>query len=141
MNQLRDKSVLIIDDDAAMLRALERVLAGEGGKVTCATSVEDAVAILGDQKIPVDVVITDLMMPGISGLMGLYGIRNLFPTLPVIVLTACTASDLRAECLSHGVAAFLEKPLDAPNLVGIVEAVCRGGTCDYRQEKIPSKVA
>ena len=128
MNQPCNKSVLIIDDDAAMLRALEKVLASEGWKTTCTTSVEDAMAILGDRKTPIDLIITDFLMPGISGLTGLYGIHNLFPALPVIVLTACEAADVRTECLSHGAAAFLEKPLDAAHLLSIVETVCQGGT-------------
>jgi DNA-binding NtrC family response regulator len=115
------KSVLIVDDDARLLRALEKVLAGEGWKVTCATLVRDAIEILGRQKAPIDVVITDLWMPVITGLTGLYLIRNMFPELPVIVFTAFGNPDLKSECLRLGAAAFLEKPLDTPQLLSAVE--------------------
>jgi DNA-binding NtrC family response regulator len=123
MNLLRDKCVLIIDDDTGMLRALEKVLTGEGWKVTCATLVGDAIEILAERKTPMDLVITDLRMPCVSGLTGLYGIHTLFPELPVIVLTAFGAPGLGAECLSHGAAAFLEKPLGASQLRAAIKAV------------------
>jgi CheY-like chemotaxis protein len=126
MNQLRDKSVLIIDDDLAMLRALKKVLGGEGWTVICAASLVDAIGILGDQKSRIDLVVTDLLMPNIPGITGLHGIHHLFPALPVIVLTACSESDVRDECLSRGASAFLVKPLDAPHLLSVVRTVCLG---------------
>ena len=74
MNNLCNKSVPIVDDDARMLRALEKVRpAGEGYKVTCAALVEDAIAILTQRKAPIDLVITDLWMPLATGLYGFAG--------------------------------------------------------------------
>ncbi len=121
MINLRDKCVLVIDDDAAMLRALEKVLVGEGCQVTCATLVEDAIEILVERKTPIDLVITDLWMQYVTGVMGLYGIHMMFPDLPVIVLTAFGSPDVKAACLKQGVAAFLEKPLDTKQLLNAVE--------------------
>jgi DNA-binding NtrC family response regulator len=114
--------VLIIDDDTGMLRALEKVLAGEGCKVTCATLVEDAITVLTQRKPPIDLVITDLWMPFVTGLAGLYVIRNLLPDLPVIVLTAFGTPDVKSACLRQG-AAFLEKPLNTTQLLTAVDSV------------------
>jgi DNA-binding NtrC family response regulator len=122
MTNICNKSVLIVDDDAGMLRALEKVLAGEGCKVTCATLVRDAIEILTQRKARIDLVITDLWMPVVTGLPGLYLIRNKFPDLPVIVLTAFGSPDFKAECLRLG-AGFLEKPLDTPQLLIAIEGV------------------
>ena len=130
MNNTCNKSVLIIDDDARMLRALEKALAGEGYKVTCATLVAEAIEILTQRKTPVDLVITDLQMPFMTGVLTgmtmVYAIHQIFPALPVIVLTAFGSPDVKAECLRQGVAAFLEKPLDTPHLLNTIEGVCPG---------------
>jgi DNA-binding NtrC family response regulator len=121
INNICNKSVLIVDDDAGLLRALGKVLASEGCKVTCATSVQDAIDILARQKAPMDLVITDLWMPVVTGLTGLYIIRTMFPEVPVIVLTAFGSPDFKSECLRLGAEAFLEKPLDTPQLLSAVE--------------------
>ena len=78
--------------------------------------------ILTGRKKRIDLVITDLRMPFVTGITVLYAIHEIFPALPVIVLTAFGSADVKAECLRQGAAAFLEKPLDTPQLLtAIVE--------------------
>ena len=120
---LCNKSVLIIDDDTGMLRALKKVLTGEGAVVTCTESVGDALKILTGHEKRVDVVITDLRMPSMTGMTVIYAIHEILPALPVIVLTAFGSPAVRAECLCLGAAAFLEKPLDTPQLLTAIEGV------------------
>jgi DNA-binding NtrC family response regulator len=121
MKKLRNKSVLIIDDDPGMLRALDKVLMGEGADVTCAAWAGDAVDILTARRKRVDLVITDLRMPFLTGITVVYAIHEVFPTLPVIVLTAFGGPDVKAECLRQGAVAFLEKPLDTLQLLAAIE--------------------
>ncbi|MGA3266574.1 MAG: response regulator [Verrucomicrobiota bacterium] len=123
MKNIRNKSVLIIDDDTRMLRALKKVLAGEGCTVTCATWVVDAVEILTERKKQIDLVITDLRMPFVTGITGVYAIHKMLPRLPIIVLTAFGSPDVKAECLRQGARAFLEKPLDTTHLLGVLEEI------------------
>jgi len=123
MKQLRDKSVLIVDDDTRMLRALDKVLTGEGAVVSCAADTGNALEILTGRKKTIDLVITDLRMPFLTGMTVLYAIREIFPALPVIVLTAFGSADVKAECLRQGAAAFLEKPLDTPQLLAAIAQV------------------
>jgi two-component system, NtrC family, response regulator PilR len=123
MKKLRNKSVLIVDDDPGMLRALEKVLAGEGANVTCAAWAGDAIDILTARRKRVDLVITDLRMPILSGMTVVYAIHEVFPALPVIVLTAFASPDVKTECLRQGAVAFLEKPLDTPQLLTAIEGV------------------
>ena len=123
MKSLSQKSILIIDDDAGMLRALDKVLTGEGASVSCAESAADAVDILTGRQKSVDLVITDLRMPFLNGITVVYAIHQIFPALPVIVLTAFGSPDVRAECLVQGASAFLEKPLDTIQLLAAVESV------------------
>ena len=120
MKTLRDKSVLIVDDDARMLRALDKVLTGEGASVTTARWVGDALEFLDTRHKRVDLVITDLRMPFVSGLTAVYAIHRNSPALPVIVLTAFGSSDVKAECLRLGAAAFLEKPMDTAKLMSAI---------------------
>ena len=84
MKKLHNKSILIIDDDAGMLRALDKVLTGEGATVTCADCAADAMEILTARQKRMDLVITDLRMPFVTGLTVLYAIHEIFPALPVL---------------------------------------------------------
>ncbi len=123
MKALGKKSVLIVDDDPGMLRALNKVLTGEGAAVTSADSAANAVEVLTGRKKKIDLVITDLRMPFVTGMTVLYAIHEVFPELPVIVLTAFGSRDVKAECLRQGAAAFLEKPLDTTQLLTAIEGV------------------
>ena len=123
MKNIRDKSVLIVDDDARMLRALDKVLTGEGCSVTCANWAGDAIDILTERIKRIDLVITDLRMPFVSGMTAVYAIHKILPELPIIVLTAFGSPDVKAECLRQGATAFLEKPLDTPQLLEVIARI------------------
>lgn len=117
------KSVLVVDDDERMLRALDKVLTGEGAAVTCSSWAGGAIGILTEKKATVDLVIIDLCMPFISGMTAVYAIHNYYPKLPIIVLTAFGSPEVRAECLRQGAVAFLEKPLDSRVLINAIRGV------------------
>jgi CheY-like chemotaxis protein len=128
MKKLHDKSVLLIDDDAGMLRALDKVLASEGAVVVCAAWARDALEMLSGPKSKFDLVITDLQMPYMTGVATgmtvVHAIHEIRPELPVIVLTAFGTPEVRSQCAALGAAAFLEKPLDTAQLLSAVEALC-----------------
>ncbi|HUC84603.1 MAG TPA: response regulator [Candidatus Acidoferrales bacterium] len=129
MKKLRDRSVLIVDDDARMLRALGKVLRAEGAVVTEAQWGGDALDFLTSRQTRVDLVITDLRMPFVSGMTMVYAIHKIFPALPIIVLTAYGSPEVKSECLRQGAAAILEKPLDTTALLEVIhEVVASHGT-------------
>lgn len=119
-NSLRDKSILIVDDDASMLRALEKVLGSEGAIVTSIPRADDAIELLTLRQKSFDLVITDLRMPFVTGATLTYAVHQVFPTLPIIVLTAFGDPAVKAACLEQGAAAFLEKPLDTIQLLSAI---------------------
>lgn len=123
MQNIRDKSILVIDDDARMLRALDKVLTSEGAVVTTASWAGDAVEILTRHEKKFDLVITDLRMPFVTGLTVVYAVHKIYPRLPVIVQTAFGSPDVKAECFRQGAAAFLEKPLNSTELLEAVQKV------------------
>jgi len=79
MRILCHKSILVVDDDAAMCRALTKVLRQAGASVTPAHSGEEAVEQLADREKEFDLVITDLRMPLINGANVLHAVKTVFP--------------------------------------------------------------
>jgi CheY-like chemotaxis protein len=138
MKSIRDKNILIADDDEGMLRALDKVLTAEGAIVTTTKWAVDAIEILIRREKPVDLVITDLRMPFVTGMTLVYAVHQIFPSLPVMVLTAFGSPELKAECLRQGAAAFLEKPLDTKQFltaIGIVFAAVKSRSNGARSER------
>jgi Response regulator containing CheY-like receiver, AAA-type ATPase, and DNA-binding domains len=113
MDELLHKSVLVVDDDLGMLRAMTKVLRNQGMRVT---GLSDPTA----SEPRFDVVITDLRMPTFSG-RGVLALASALPKLPVIIITAYGGPDVEAQALRLGAFAFLEKPVAAAELVDVVK--------------------
>lgn len=121
MGNISNSSVLIIDDDVGMLRALNKVLSGEGCMVASAASAEAAVKFLSNGQQCFDVIITDLRMPVIDGTGILRAVKRAYPDVPVIIITAFGSSDVKKEAYELGATAFLEKPVDTEQLIAVIE--------------------
>jgi DNA-binding NtrC family response regulator len=128
MDELQDKSVLVVDDDRGMLRAMTKVLASEGMQVTGVSDPLVVVKELADSEKRFDLVITDLRMPMFSG-RGVLALASALPELPVIIITAFGGPDVEAQALSLGAFAVLEKPIAAAKLIEMVKrALARSPT-------------
>src|SRR5207244_1797781 len=101
--------VLIVDDEEVLRDVLETVLRREGFDVILAASGEEALSVL-DVDADVDLVILDVMLPGISGIDTLRAIRISNPQLPVIVITAFSSIDGAIEAMKHGAYHYIPKP-------------------------------
>ncbi len=115
--------MLIIDDDVGMLRALNRVLSGEGCMVATASSSEAAVKFLCTAGHHFDLIITDLRMPVIDGMGVLHGVKQAYPEVPVIIITAFGSPQAKTDSYQLGASAFLEKPVDTEQLIATMERV------------------
>ena len=102
------------------------MLRSEGLSVSSATEGAEAVEILTQRQKVIDLVITDLRMPFLNGLTLLYAIRQIFPALPVIVLTAYGSPDVKEECLRQGALGLLEKPMETSRLLAAIDDVFTG---------------
>jgi DNA-binding NtrC family response regulator len=120
MKDLRNKSVLIVDDNPGMLRAMTKVLANEGMQVTGVSDPTAVVTKLAEAGKRFDLVITDLRMPTFSG-RGVLALASALPELPVIIITAFGGPDVEAQALKLGAFAFLEKPVAAAELIDVVK--------------------
>ncbi|NTV15108.1 MAG: response regulator [Desulfobulbaceae bacterium] len=111
-SQATGKKILVVDDEKDILWPLQEFLQDEElqTQVLTALSGEEALEILVRERI--DLVITDIRMPGISGLDLLVEIKNRFPYTAVIVMTAFPSREFKREALLKGGVHFVEKPFD-----------------------------
>lgn len=113
--------ILIVDDQAANIRLLERLLTSAGYNRLYSTTTPEEAAALVDQLSP-DLILLDLHMPGLDGFGVLEALRPRLAEeryLPVLVVTADLSPDVRQRALGAGARDFLNKPFDA------VEALLR----------------
>jgi DNA-binding response OmpR family regulator len=115
--------VLLIEDDARIREIVER---GLGSREFVVTSAEDGPTGLElARKLDVDVVLLDLMLPGLSGLEVLEGIRLAKPRLPVVALTALDDTRSKVAGLDAGADDYLTKPFSLEELAARVRARLR----------------
>ncbi len=110
--------VLVVDDDLAILKVLSSQLGQAGIAALEASSAEQALSLLDSR--PIDVVVTDLRMPGMDGIELLARITRSWPEVPVIVLTAHGSIQLAVEMMKNGAADFIVKPFDRDEVLFVV---------------------
>jgi len=118
--------ILLIDDDPALGGYLTRVLRTRGGfDVTHELDSIGALRRIGTEQW--DLLITDIEMPGMTGLELLERVRQLEPDLPVAVLTGNPTVDYAVSALRSSAAEFLQKPIGAPELVAKANELIAAG--------------
>ena len=117
--------LLLVDDDAALLRLLTMRLEAAGYEVVAVDCAERALAVLA-AEFP-QLVITDMRMPGMDGAALFDAIHRDHPTLPVIILTAHGTIPEAVAATQRGVFGYLTKPYEAPVLLAEVARALRVG--------------
>ena len=117
---LAGKEILIVDDDARNAFALSKLLADRGIKVHIAVNGQKALEML--DKMPVDLVLMDIMLPGMDGYEITRRIRadERFRRLPILALTAKAMKGDREKCIAAGASDYLAKPVDAERLFSML---------------------
>ena len=108
------RRILVVDDDESLRRVTQVQLEQAGYAVTTAGDVAQALAIL--EKAPQDLVITDLKMPGRSGVDLLRKIRTEYPEIVVILVTAFGTVESAVEAIKLGAYDYITKPVNADAL-------------------------
>ena len=111
--------ILIIEDDAEMRALLKDSLVEDGMEFESAGNGAEAIQKLAEE--PFDLVITDIRMPGLTGLDILPGIKKLQPQTRVIVITAFGSEEVRRKSFDRGAVAYLEKPIDMNRLKTLIQ--------------------
>jgi two-component system KDP operon response regulator KdpE len=116
--------VLVVDDEAPLVRALAINLRARGFDVETAPDGRTALELVA--KVRPDVVVLDLGLPDLDGLEVLAGIRGWSP-VPVVVLSARTTGDEKVDALDAGADDYVTKPFDLNELLARVRAAARRG--------------
>jgi DNA-binding NtrC family response regulator len=111
--------ILIVDDEENVLALCQTILQKRGYEVECASTAEEALDRLETELF--DVVITDLKMPGMSGLDLLTKAKALNPFVPVIMLTGFGTVHSAVEAMKEGAYDYLIKPVDNEEFKLVVE--------------------
>jgi CheY-like chemotaxis protein len=118
---LKNKKVLIVDDDMRNIYSLTNVLEEEGMKCYVAENGRVAVDLLNQQQ-DVDIVLMDIMMPEMDGYEATMAIRkmNTYDKLPIIALTAKAMKGDREKCLEAGMSDYVSKPVNIEQLLSLM---------------------
>ena len=129
--------ILVADDDAVIREGLRRILTAEGYDVETVSNGLAALERLEEQSFKL--LVTDLKMPGMSGLEVLQSLRVCQPELPVVLITGYAAIDNAVEAMKNGATDYLSKPFGNDELISKVKnamesrAVLIDDICLYRE--------
>jgi PAS domain S-box-containing protein len=122
------ETVLVVDDEAAVLEVTERTLRHHGYRVLTARDGEEAVAIFAADPEAIDLVLTDVMMPVMDGPATVHALRRLRSDVRVIACSGLHTNGTASEVADAGVSSFLAKPYTATALLTTVREVLDGPT-------------
>jgi DNA-binding NtrC family response regulator len=115
-------SILVVDDDPAVLQSLKEVLEGEGYQLTTAEDGEGALLLLKDQNF--DLVLSDLAMPGLGGMELMEHLKREQPECPCIIITGYGTITNAVAAMRQGAYDYFTKPVDATELrLGVARAL------------------
>ena len=110
--------ILAVDDEENIRNLITYTLEAHDLEVLTAENGKVAITIL--EHNPVDVIITDLLMPSMTGLALIREMKKRKNSIPIIIITAYGNTDMVKEIIAEGVFRLIEKPLDFETLVPIV---------------------
>src|SRR5499426_4768168 len=113
--------VLLVDDNASVLRFLASAFSSNGCQVTTAGTAEQALEQLNDD--PFDLVVSDIKMPGLSGLDLLRAVKGKQPGTPVVLITGVPSINSAVFGLRHGAYDYLPKPFSIREVQDLLQRV------------------
>jgi len=120
---MKRSAILLIDDDQSLRRVIEFTLAEQGYGVRTASTGEEGLALFERERF--DAVITDITMPGMSGIEVLKKVQTANPSLPVIVITAYGTVENAVEAMKLGAFDYITKPFNRDELRITLERALR----------------
>jgi len=126
---LEKKRILIVDDEEDLTWSISKRLAKDGDslEIICTNSGSNALEMLSKYK--VDLLVTDIRMPGISGLQLLNEVKVRYPQTPVIVMTAYGSMEVKKVLEHLGKTGYIEKPFEINELRKLIYSLLRLKEC------------
>ena len=113
-------TILVVDDEQSMRDFLKILLQKEGFRVDTGIHAENALELLKESHY--DLVISDIRMPGMSGLEMLGIIKEQYPNLPVIMITAFASPDDAVSAMQNGAFDYISKPFNVDEIKSVIES-------------------
>jgi EAL domain-containing protein (putative c-di-GMP-specific phosphodiesterase class I)/CheY-like chemotaxis protein len=127
--------ILLVDDDDAVLKGTKRILEKAGHRVIACASGNEALELLASQAF--DAMISDIQMPGITGLKLLRAVREYDLDLPVVLMTGAPGVKSAAEAVEYGAFRYLIKPVPLEELTSVIaRAVSVGQMARSKREYV-----
>jgi CheY-like chemotaxis protein len=120
------KKVLIVDDEEDMIWSLQKNLPNNKLQVETLTASSGEEALETLTHTPVDLIVTDIKMPGMSGLDLLSEVNSRYPDLGVIVMTAYSSHECQTEAIRRGGLSYIEKPFDINEMRKVISLALQG---------------
>ena len=115
--------ILLVEDELAVREQLARLLDAMGHATIAAATAAEARALLATGSVPFDVVISDVMMPGETGIQFTTWLRQAFPGVPVLLISGHTGESLDRDALERSGVAVLRKPFSGAELTQELNAI------------------
>jgi CheY-like chemotaxis protein len=119
---LKNKTVLVADDDVRNIFSLTKALETHKMKVLSAMDGKEALAVAADDSITIDIILMDMMMPELDGFETISRIRRdpRLRNIPIIAVTAKAMAGDREKCMQAGASDYISKPVDIDQLLSLL---------------------
>lgn len=120
------ETILLVDDEQVMRTSIGEMLRRSGYEVVAAGDGDSALSALAE-SIPIDLVIADYRMPGMDGIQLMRRIKEMHPSLPVVMMTGQGDLESYLHAVGLGVSRYLGKPFGLRDLLRTVQEAVAGG--------------
>jgi CheY-like chemotaxis protein len=124
MQNMDNKKILWIDDEIELLRSHIIFLSEKGYEVDTVTNGIDAVSLVKENNY--DLIFLDEMMPGMGGLETLGQIKNLYPAIPIVMITKSEEETLMDEAIGGKISDYLTKPVNPSQVLLVCKKILEG---------------
>jgi DNA-binding response OmpR family regulator len=122
MSLVRPRAVLVVDDDDGARVVIARMLQEQMITVVTASSGAEAIALLSAEHRSIDIMLTDMTMPGMTGLELAYQVRERHPHIGIVIVSG-DISDIERSVVARAGVPFLKKPIRMDALLAAVRAL------------------
>ena len=132
------KKIWILDDDKSIRWVLQKALEKNNYNVMAFGNTNEAINQF-NHDMP-DLIISDIKMPGESGLQFLEKVKGKFPNIPVIIMTAFSDLDSAVDSFAHGAYEYLPKPFDIDNAISVINSAFKDGSSEPNDIENSNKI-
>ncbi len=121
VNNLKQKKILIIDDEVSITEELDLILDSEGYKTAIAHTGSAAITLFKDKGNKIDLILLDIKLPGMDGVEIYSELKKINPNIPVIIITGSFTKTRAEKIIKAGGKAVLYKPFSAEELLSLIK--------------------